>query len=80
MKVSELAKELSKFDQNQDLVIYTEDETLVGAGQLIRLLDVKYISEGYAEKCRTKTGEPMVTFEQQGSGKKHLFLELTIDF
>jgi hypothetical protein len=80
MKVSELIKELQKFDGNLDVLCSTEDESLISKNHVFRLLEITDISEIEAEKTRSEDGVASLKLEKTSYSQKHVIIDVTSDF
>ena len=80
MKVKDLIKELSKLDENLDILCYTEDEELVPSEDLFRILAIDSVDTTVAEKTRLEDGTPSLKFGESELSQKHATINVTSTF
>lgn len=74
MKVKELIDKLSKFDQEADILGYTEDEGICSERNKFLLLDINDINQVEANKRRTIDEIPTLEFNK--GSKKHVLIDM----
>jgi len=80
MKVKDLIAELSKHDQNLDVLCYTEDSTFLQPGHTFRLLEVVDVSESEGEKQRGDDDVPTLKLGKSHYSERFTIIEVTSDF
>lgn len=80
MKVKELIAELSKQDPELEILCYTEDEKILPADHLFRLIDIESISVLEGEKRRGDDGVPTLKIGTEGYTQKHVIINLLTEF
>jgi hypothetical protein len=80
MKVRELQEQLSRLDQELDVVCYSEDEKLLVDKRGFILFDVLAVSTAKAERLRLDDGTPYLTFDSGPASGAIATLEVTSDF
>ncbi len=76
MKVSELKDKLSEFDQNLEIICYSEDSNLVGEDGDFIIFAIENVDIINAEKKRLEDGTPSLNIER---GNKLVSLNITSD-
>lgn len=80
MKVKDLMARLGQLSPELDVVVYSEDSTLLNEGQLYRVLDINDIDTGRAVKDRGPMREPVLRFEQSPAAVEIAFIHVVADF
>jgi len=80
MKVKDLIAELNKYDQEVDVLCYTEDSAFLLPGHMFRLLDVESVQESEGEKRRGDDGVPTLKFGKNHHSNKLVIIEVTPAF
>lgn len=80
MKVSELQKQLSKFDPELDLLCYTEDVGFVKADAGFTLLDINSVTVMHGKRMRLDDGTPTLKLGKGPNSVELVVLEVTADF
>lgn len=80
MKVRELQERLSKLDPGLDILCYSEHESLVSSGQMLRLLEIEDVSTTEAELVRLDDGTPYLRIGKSSSSATLALLEVGPDF
>jgi hypothetical protein len=80
MKVKELVEQLSKLDQELDVICYSEDECLLVPGHIFRLLHISDVSITEGENRRGDDGIPTLKLERSLLSSKYAVIEVTTDF
>lgn len=80
MKVKELVEQLSKLDQELDVICYSEDECFLVPGHIFRLLYIDNVSITEGENRRGDDGIPTLKLERSSLSSKYAVLEVTTDF
>lgn len=79
MKVRELIAKLSEFDQNTQVLFYTEDEAFLPKGHSFRLMDAVEISQHDFEPVRGDDGIPSLKLEKTPRSTRMVIISLTSD-
>jgi hypothetical protein len=79
MKVRELIQKLSVFDQNLEVICWTEDEGLVAEDHLFRLFHVNSVELTHGEPTRID-GAPSMKIGKSGSSVAYAVIDITTDF
>lgn len=80
MKVSELQKQLSKFDSELDVLCYTGDARFVTADAEFTLLEIENVTITHGERMRLDNGTPTLKLGKGPNSVKLVTLEVTTDF
>lgn len=80
MKVSELQKQLSKFDPKLDILCYTEDARFVTAGARFTLLEIENVTVMHGERMRLGDRTPTLKLGKGPNSVELVALEVTADF
>lgn len=80
MRVGDLQEELAKFDPDLELLVYTEDESMLSAGHLFRLLDVEYVEKTEGELGRGEDGITSMRFVKSDESRVVVTLGATGSF
>lgn len=79
MRVSELQKQLSKFDPELDILCYTEDARFVKGGAGFTLLDINDVTVMHGKRMRLD-GTPTLKLGKGPNSVELVVLEVTADF
>lgn len=71
MKVRELLDKLRDLDAESDVIVYTEEQDLLGPGMQLRVLDIDDVRPLIAERTRLKDNTPYLKL-----GKSHTSVRL----
>jgi hypothetical protein len=80
MKVRDLVEKLRDLEQDLEVCCYTEDENMLGEGQLFRLLDTESVSVIEGEWCRDSSGVPGLRLGKSPSSRKIASIHVTSVF
>jgi hypothetical protein len=79
MKVRDLIGALSKFEQDLEVLCYTEDGDLVSKGRLFALLNIESVHVSECERCRVDQ-VPYIRIGKSEHSEKLALLDVTSDF
>jgi hypothetical protein len=80
MKVRELQQELGKLDPELTVLCYTEDEKLLAAGTLLRLMDIERVETTVGEQVRLADGTPSLKLGKSSASVTLATLIVMADF
>ncbi len=80
MKVKDLKEALRKLGDDQEVILYTEDQDLLSKGSLFKLFDIVSVDSCEAERCRLDDGEPILKFGKSDLSESLVTIELTGSF
>lgn len=80
MKIKDLMARLGQLNPEIDVVVYSEDSTLLKEGQLYRVLDISNIDTARAVKGRGPMGEPSLRFEDSPAVVEIALIHVVADF
>lgn len=78
MKVKELIAQLSKFDQELDVVCYSEDEDLLAEGHRLRIMWPIGVALAEGRFVKGEDGIPSIALQNRAT--KLVTIEVTVDF
>jgi hypothetical protein len=80
MRVRELQEQLAKFDPDLELLVYTEDDSLLAEGHLFRLLTIDYVDTTEGELVRGDDDVPSMRFGKSDASRAVVTLGVTSSF
>lgn len=80
MKIKELIEKLQQYNQECDVLCYSEDEYTLATGHGFRLFDITDINVSVGVKTRGDDKIPSIKFERGENSQEHFFLDVTGDF
>jgi len=80
MKVRELMSKLSTFNQDLEVLCYSEDPNILPKKHGFILLEINDVDLKEAEKTRCEDGIPSFRFDKMEDSKPHVLIGVTTDF
>jgi len=80
MKVKELVEQLQAFDQELDVICYTEDDIFLAPGHEFRILEINDAQVREADKVQGLDGIKSLKFASSNLSKKLVLIDVTTDF
>lgn len=77
MKVKELIEKLNKFDQESQVLCYTEDDQVLDEGHLFKLFDIDNIDISEGETERDEDRRPTIRWGKTSHSRKFTTLHIT---
>lgn len=77
MKVKELITMLEKYNQELDVICYTEDKFIHKDDRMFCILDIESVDKNHAEKVKLDDGTPYLKFVRNDQSVDIVILSVT---
>jgi len=80
MKVKEVIEKLGRLNQDAEVIVYTEEQNLLGPGMLLRVLDIDEIRPLIAERTRLDDNTPYLKLGKSANSEQLAAICVVGDF